>query len=246
MGRTDQPRLAFLCRGWGRVANYRNPNRCSWKIQLIATTTSMALRVRRRAAADHGRGGVVSPAALASSTGVVAITTAAARYASGLVLAAVTHWPWVSATVAVVRPQNGHGTPVRVRSGHGRPTAPVCAGITGDTAPMAPAQRPAIVMCSGTEYTLRMTTASPSARPAVRMQRNRTGTELPATAFPLFSGRGSASLTGGAFRYVGRVYRIKELPVRIDPDNGSVTPAFRHSDGLAGSVLPGLCRSPVT
>src|SRR5215469_8257931 len=32
-----------FCAGvWGRVVNYTNPNRCSWKIQLIATTTSMA------------------------------------------------------------------------------------------------------------------------------------------------------------------------------------------------------------
>ncbi len=53
------------------------------------------------------------------------------RQASGLALAAVAHSPCVIATVAVVRPQNGHGTPVSVRSGHGKPRPPVCAMILG-------------------------------------------------------------------------------------------------------------------
>jgi hypothetical protein len=42
-----------------------------------------------------------------------------------LAAAALPHSPWLRATVAVVMPQNGQGTPVSVRSGHGRPGQPV-------------------------------------------------------------------------------------------------------------------------
>ena len=67
----------------------------------------------------------------AASTGAVATTSAAIRYANGLAAAAAPQLPCVSATVAVVMPQNGHGTPVSVRSGQGRPCPPVWAVSSG-------------------------------------------------------------------------------------------------------------------
>src|SRR5262249_16760860 len=107
-----------------------------------------------------------------------------------------------------------------VRSGHGSPGTPVCAAITGMTAPSAPAPRPAIVMCSGTEDTLRMTTAPPSTHPAVRMQRNRTGITTPMGDFSEFRGTKARTLSGGAFRYLHGIYRAIELASRNGGQNG--------------------------
>jgi hypothetical protein len=69
--------------------------------------------------------------ALATSNGAVPAARIATRQASGLVVAAVTHWPCAIATVADVMPQNGHGTPVSARSGHGMPWFPSSAMSVG-------------------------------------------------------------------------------------------------------------------
>src|SRR5215469_7283452 len=103
------------------VAFHTNPYRCSSNSQFSATITYIALVMRRRVRSDDGRGGDAIPATLESITGMVPATMIATRHTSGLVPAAVAHWPCASATVAVVRPQNGHGTPVSARSGHGIP-----------------------------------------------------------------------------------------------------------------------------
>jgi hypothetical protein len=55
------------------------------------------------------------------------------------------------ATVAVVIPQNGQGTPVSVRSGHGSPGQPVWAVTAGYTAPSAATPAANKETCSGTE-----------------------------------------------------------------------------------------------
>ena len=80
-----------------------------------------AIVTRLRALGETGRGGAIKPANLAASNGAVATTITATRQVSELVMDAVDHCPCARATVAVVRPQNGHGTPVIARSGHGMP-----------------------------------------------------------------------------------------------------------------------------
>src|SRR6266480_6045058 len=111
----------------------------------------MAQQTRRRLAAGQGRGPPASPTVLANSTGTVPATRIATRYTSGLAAAALAHSPWLRATVAVVMPQNGQGTPVSVRSGHGRPGQPVWATTAGYPAPRLAAPTANRETCSGTE-----------------------------------------------------------------------------------------------
>src|SRR5215472_13631673 len=111
----------------------------------------MAQRTRRRFASGQGRGTPATPTVLATSTGRVPATRIATRYTSGLAAAALPHSPWLRATVAVVMPQNGQGTPVSARSGHGRPGQPVWATAAGYTAPRLAAPTANMQTCSGTE-----------------------------------------------------------------------------------------------
>ena len=74
--------------------------------------------------------------------------------------AAAGHRPWVSATVAVVMPQKGHGMPVSARQGQGSPWPPVWAMTAGYTRPAAPAQAAARVARSGAEYPRRSTSTA--------------------------------------------------------------------------------------
>src|SRR5215475_15207019 len=79
-------------------------------------------------------------------------------------------------------------------------------------APITPAQKPAIVMCSGTEYTLRMTTAHLQLVPQFGCSENRTGMELRMRAFWQFRGTKCSTLTGGAVRYVAAFTEQKNWP----------------------------------
>ena len=69
-------------------------------------------------------------AAVGNRSGRAGLRTSRARAANtangpaGFACSAETKWPCTVASTLVDIPHSGHGTPVRVRSGHGRPACP--------------------------------------------------------------------------------------------------------------------------
>jgi hypothetical protein len=98
----------------------------------------------------------MTPAARSTTSGPTATVSTASPKINGVASNAPPTCPRTSATAAVVRPQNGHGTPVSVRSGQGSP-APVVAVNVGQIAAAPATSRPKPPRRSGTEKVRRTT-----------------------------------------------------------------------------------------
>src|SRR5512132_3314647 len=100
----------------------------SWNAQRAAKNTNTAHTGIRTRCQRHAT----------SNTRAIATT----RNAPGLYENAALNWPCTSAVTPRVMPQNGHGTPVTVRSGQGGPSVDGSQGRTAATANIpAPATR---------------------------------------------------------------------------------------------------------